>query len=124
VLVVDDYPDGLEVTCDYLRFCGFRIDASATGRDALDAAITSMPDVIVLDLVLRDVDGLEIIGKLRHHDRTRHIEIVVLTAQVSPTVRTQVIAAGARAFLPKPCALELVALQVAQAATLSTTMAR
>jgi CheY-like chemotaxis protein len=112
ILVVDDYGDAREMMAQYLRFCGFRAVAARTGAEAIERTTTLRPDVVLLDLVLPDIDGLDVITRLRQFEPTRRIKIAVFTAQVFNDTRSRVAATGAM-FIPKPCAPELVALQLA-----------
>ena len=60
MLIVDDAPDNREAYAEYLRFRGFRTLEAATGADAIEQAREHRPDVILLDLRLPDIDGLEV----------------------------------------------------------------
>jgi CheY-like chemotaxis protein len=112
ILVVDDYGDAREMMVEYLQFCGFRAVAAGTGVEAIKWTTMLRPDVVLLDLVLPDIDGLHVIARLQQDDTTKRTKVVVFTAQVFDETRSRVAATGAM-FIPKPCAPELVALQLA-----------
>src|SRR5262245_46796605 len=116
VLVVDDFADGRDVMREYLCFCGFSVITAKHGEEALEKARARLPDVVLLDLVLPDLDGFNVMTRLRQSDRTRHVKVVVFTASVLNGVRAHVTNAGAT-FIPKPCDPRIVALQVAGLAT-------
>jgi two-component system, OmpR family, response regulator len=111
VLVVDDFPDGREMVAEYLRFQGFQVDEARSGEEALAKAGLNPPDIVLLDLALPDIDGLDVARRLKL-ESTKPIEIIVLTAAVFGDVRERVSAAGIATFIPKPCDLQQVVLQV------------
>ena len=80
VLVVDDERDILELVKYNLDKEGYRVTVVASGEDALAATRAKMPDLIVLDLMLPGVDGLEVCRRLKSDAKTRGIPIVMLTA--------------------------------------------
>jgi CheY-like chemotaxis protein len=123
ILVVDDYGDACEMMVEYLRFCGFEAVSARTGAEAIEQAAMLRPDVVLLDLVLPDIDGLDVIARLRQVETTKGTKIVVFTAQVFNDTRSRVAATGAL-FIPKPCAPELVALQLAYLAADQTSDTR
>lgn len=115
VLVVDHYPDAREMTTEYLRLSGFRVADVGTGREAIEQAAVLRPDVILLDLVLQDMDGWEVISQLKAAVHTKRITIAVQTTNVTPDSRQRTRAAGIDLFLPKPCDMARVAVQLASA---------
>ena len=115
VLVVDDFADGREMLAEYLRFRGFAVEEAGTGVEALAICCRGAADVLVLDLALPDLDGLEVVARLRR-SAMKMPKVVVWTARVMEDVRHQVAAAGVEMFIPKPCDIQLVALQVTQLA--------
>lgn len=116
VLVVDDFSDGREMVAEFLRFKGFRVEEAADGRDAVAKGNLIHPDIVLLDLALPDMDGLDVAHELRKSP-VNPIEIVVMTALVMGNVRQRVSAAGIRHFVPKPCDLQHVARLVYAVAT-------
>src|SRR5450759_3959587 len=78
VLVVDDERDILELVKYNLDKEGYHVTVVATGEDALAAARTKMPDIVILDLMLPGVDGLEVCRRLKGDPKTRNIPIVML----------------------------------------------
>ncbi|HET6495767.1 MAG TPA: response regulator, partial [Thermoleophilia bacterium] len=81
ILVVDDERDILELVEYNLQKEGFTVTCVASGEEAVAAARARPPDLIVLDLMLPGVDGLEVCRRLRAETATRHIPIVMLTAR-------------------------------------------
>src|SRR5262245_60113367 len=79
VLVVDDYPDAREMYTEYLEFSGFEVVQAGNGIEALERAIDSAPDIILMDLSLPVMDGWEATRRLKADTRTASIPIVALT---------------------------------------------
>ncbi len=109
VLVVDDEPTIRDVVSRYLVRAGYETVVAATGREAIRHAGSERPDVVVLDLMLPDVDGLEVMRRLRQRDRGR-TAIVVLTARGEESDRVVGLRLGADDYVVKPFSpAELVA---------------
>jgi len=109
VLVVDDEPTIRDVVSRYLVRAGYDTTVAATGREALTQADHERPDVVVLDLMLPDVDGLEVMRRLRQQDRSR-TAIVLLTARGEESDRVIGLRLGADDYVVKPFSpAELVA---------------
>ena len=102
VLVVDDERDILELVKYNLDKEGYHVTVVATGEDALAATRAKMPDVIVLDLMLPGVDGLEVCRKLKGDPKTRAIPIVMLTAKGTEADVVTGLELGASDYVTKP----------------------
>ena len=90
---------------------GLRLLAAPDGGRGLELASAQQPQAILLDLHLPDLDGAEVLSRLRHEPRTRHIPVVVLTADATPGQATRLLEQGAAAYLTKPFEVqELLAL--------------
>ena len=81
ILVVDDEPDFTDLTAYYLRNKGYVVTVAHDGGRALDEARRHLPDLILLDLMLPEIDGFTVCELLRHHVPTCKISILLLTAQ-------------------------------------------
>jgi len=109
VLVVDDEPAIADVVARYLRRAGYETAIAGTGRDALGRAEATPPDVVVLDLMLPDIDGLEVMRRLRR-DHPRRGAIILLTARGEESDRIVGLRLGADDYVVKPFSpAELVA---------------
>ena len=102
VLVVDDERDILELVKYNLDKEGYQVTIVETGEDALAAARTKMPDVVVLDLMLPGVDGLEVCRRLKGDLKTRGIPIVMLTAKGGEADIVTGLEMGAADYVTKP----------------------
>jgi len=102
ILVVEDEEEIQELVRYNLRNDGYGVVCAGTGEDALKQARANAPDLIVLDLMLPGLDGLEVCRKLKEDPKTREIAIVMLTAKSADEDKQQGMEAGANLFLPKP----------------------
>jgi two-component system, OmpR family, alkaline phosphatase synthesis response regulator PhoP len=102
VLVVEDDPDIADLVARYLDKAGFATERAASGREALHAIKAKPPDLVVLDLMLPHVDGLEVCRLLRASDATAAIPIIMLTARAEESERIVGLELGADDYLAKP----------------------
>ncbi len=106
ILVVDDEPSIVEVVTIYLERSGFSVTTAADGQSALRAMALEIPDLVVLDLMLPEVDGLEITRRLRAEGNT---PIIMLTARKEEADRVLGLELGADDYVVKPFSpMELV----------------
>jgi DNA-binding response OmpR family regulator len=102
VLVVEDDPDIAELVSRYLDKAGYMSTRVMSGRDALEAVRAKPPDLIVLDVMLPQIDGLEVCRLLRANDATAAIPIIMLTARAEEAERIVGLEIGADDYLAKP----------------------
>lgn len=102
VLVVDDEPDTLELIEFNLRNAGYDVIAAADGAEALKKARDNAPDLIILDVMLPELDGLEVCKILRANPSTAQIPILMLTAKAAEVDRILGLELGARDYVTKP----------------------
>jgi DNA-binding response OmpR family regulator len=109
VLVVDDEPTIAEVVARYLERAGYGATVASDGPSAIEAAGRLRPDLVVLDLMLPGLDGLEVMRRLREQDRDR-IAVILLTAKGEESDRVTGLRLGADDYVVKPFSpAELVA---------------
>jgi two-component system alkaline phosphatase synthesis response regulator PhoP len=99
VLVVEDEPQIAQIVRDYLQHAGFAVVTAADGADAITLAGERRPDLVVLDLGLPRLDGLEVARRLR---RDTDIPIIMLTARVEESDRLTGLGVGADDYVTKP----------------------
>ncbi len=112
VLVVDDFQDNREMFAEFLSLSGFRVAEASTGREAIDRGFELLPDVILMDLSLPELDGWEATRQLKNDPRTRHIPIVALTGHALADHSREAREAGCDAFLTKPCLPEVLVVEI------------
>jgi two-component system cell cycle response regulator DivK len=103
VLLVDDYPDAREMYTEYLEFSGFEVVEAGNGMEALQRAIDTSPDIILMDLSLPVMDGWEATRRLKADERTASIPVVALTGHALAGISEGAKKAGCDAFVTKPC---------------------
>ncbi|MGH7668243.1 MAG: response regulator [Gemmatimonadaceae bacterium] len=102
VLVVDDEPDIVALVAFHLAKAGYRVSTAANGTDALAAARNERPMLIVLDLMLPGMSGLDVLRELRANNGTREIAVLLLTARREEQDRVEGLSVGADDYLTKP----------------------
>jgi len=103
ILVVEDFDDAREMYRDYLEFDGFRVETARDGREAIEKARASQPDLILMDLSLPGIDGWEATRLLKAAPDTKHIIIIALSAHALAAEGERARAAGCDGFIAKPC---------------------
>jgi two-component system, OmpR family, response regulator ResD len=110
VLVVDDEPTITDVVSRYLERAGYQTRSAADGRAALQLVAEARPDLVVLDLMLPGMDGLEVMRRLRAAGNGNRLPVILLTAKGEPTDRVIGLRLGADDYVAKPFSpAELVA---------------
>jgi CheY-like chemotaxis protein len=112
VLIVDDYPDAREMYGAYLSLAGFDITQASNGVEALQHALDRPPDLILMDLSLPVMDGLEATRRLKADPRTSAIPVVGLSGHGIEGISADATAAGCVCFVAKPCLPEDVLAQI------------
>jgi two-component system, OmpR family, alkaline phosphatase synthesis response regulator PhoP len=102
ILVVDDDADVVEMLCFNLKKAGFAIGTAFNGVEALKKARSIMPDLILLDLMLPELDGFAVCEILRRDKATASIQIIMLTAMASELGRLTGLDCGANDYVSKP----------------------
>jgi DNA-binding response OmpR family regulator len=112
VLIVDDDPDINEVVQEGLRSAGYDTVGALTGAEALAEVERRCPDLVLLDQMLPDIDGVEVCRRLRAAPRSRHVPIVFLTAVGGSEARVRGLALGADDYIVKPFSMRELILRV------------
>jgi DNA-binding response OmpR family regulator len=102
VLVVDDEVTVRQALERALRLEGFAVSTAAGGQAALEEVATRPPAVVVLDVMMPDLDGLQVCAALRRSERTRSIPVILLTAASQMETRVAAMDLGVSEFLSKP----------------------
>ncbi|NOW44698.1 signal transduction histidine kinase/DNA-binding NarL/FixJ family response regulator [Novosphingobium sp. SG751A] len=102
ILIVDDITANREVLAALLVDLGFAVEQSPNAQEGIAQAIASLPDLIMMDIRMPGMDGLEAIQALGEHKGLRHVPVIAVSSGISPQHQSAALAAGARSFLPKP----------------------
>jgi PleD family two-component response regulator len=115
ILVVEDDPDIGKMLREYFESQGFEISVATKGREALSLTRHALPQLIVLDIMLPDMDGYEVCRQLRSSSRTGHIPILFLTQRDERRDRIAGLELGADDYITKPFDIEELRLRVQNA---------
>ena len=110
VLVVDDEAVLAEMVSMALRYEGWNITTAADGASAISAARSTRPDAVVLDIMLPDMSGLDVLRQLREH--SPHLPVLLLTAKDAVEDRIAGLTAGGDDYVTKPFSIEEVVLRL------------
>ena len=102
VLVVDDEPEIVALVAYHLARAGYKVSTSSNGTDALQQVKRERPSLIVLDLMLPGISGLEVLEQVRNDERTRDVAVLMLTARSEEADRIEGLSLGADDYLSKP----------------------
>ena len=112
ILAVDDEEDILELLTFNLTREGYRVVSAATGEAALQAVPKEMPDLIILDLMLPGIDGLEVARRLKNDPDTKNLPIIMLTAKGEEADIVTGLELGADDYITKPFSPRILAARV------------
>ena len=112
ILVVDDEPDVLELVVFHLEKQQYKVAVADTGDKALKMARENLPSMLILDLMLPGINGLEICRLLKRDSKTRNIPILMLTARAAEEDRVKGLELGAHDYVTKPFSPRELVLRV------------
>jgi two-component system cell cycle response regulator DivK len=102
VLYIEDNLDNMILVKRVLEIEGYEVIAAQTGTEGLARAIEDRPDIIITDINLPDIDGYKITNSLKKDNKTAHIPVVAMTANVMKKDREHVFDAGCDGYISKP----------------------
>jgi two-component system, OmpR family, phosphate regulon response regulator PhoB len=102
VLIVEDEADAAELFAEMMRVSGFRVRKTASSTPALSMMTEEKPDIVLLDIMMPDVSGLDILRQMRHDPALANIPVVVVSAKSMPADIRNGMEAGASTYLTKP----------------------
>jgi len=102
ILVTDDDAEIRKVLTLVLERSGFSVLAAAHGEEALGLMERELPDLILLDIMMPKVDGLEVVRRMRDSDRLREVPVIAFTALTSQLIEKELFDLGVRGFMRKP----------------------
>ncbi|MFW5748323.1 MAG: response regulator [Chloroflexota bacterium] len=102
ILYIEDNPQNMRLVRKILKHAGYTVLEAENGTDGMQVAYDQHPDLILMDVNLPDIDGLEITARLKSDDTTAAIPIIALTANAMVGDREKALEAGCNGYLPKP----------------------
>lgn len=106
ILIVEDNDKNMKLARDILQAKGFATLEAVNGLDGVRLALTHKPDLVLMDIQLPDINGIEAFGRIRAHADTAAVPVVAFTASVTPNDRNRITDAGFDAFIGKPINLK------------------
>jgi two-component system cell cycle response regulator DivK len=102
ILIVEDNERNLKLLRDVLEYAGYDVRTARTAEAAIALAVSESPDLVLMDIQLPGIDGVEALRRLRESPRTAHIPVVAVTAQAMKQDRERALQAGFDAYVEKP----------------------
>jgi len=102
ILIVDDNPMNMELTSDLLEQHGFQVLQAESAKTGIEIAISKKPDLILMDINLPGMDGIEATKILRKNTATMNIPVVAITAHAMEGDKEKILKAGCVGYVPKP----------------------
>ena len=102
VLIIEDEADAAELFAEMMRVSGFRVLKTSSSAPAITMMIEEKPDVVILDIMMPEVSGLDILRQMRRDPDLAHIPVVVVSAKSMPADIKNGMEAGASMYLTKP----------------------
>jgi len=115
VLLVEDNPDNFELVRYLLEQGGYQVLAANTGRKGMEVARRELPDLVLMDLSLPEVDGWKAAAELKADPKTAGIPLLALTAHTLPGDRQRALEAGFDGFISKPIDIRTFPQKIKQA---------
>ncbi len=108
ILIVEDNEKNRKLARDVLQFHGYRTAEAETGEEGLQLAFETPPDLVLMDIQLPGMDGIQALTRLRADARTRAIRVIAVTASAMTQDRQKIMAAGFDAYQSKPINVKLL----------------
>jgi len=106
ILIVEDNDKNMKLARDILNAKGYMTVEAVTGEEGVKLAKEKLPNLVLMDIQLPGINGIEAFRQIRADAKTARIPVVALTASVTPTDRSEISAAGFDAFIGKPISLK------------------
>jgi CheY-like chemotaxis protein len=112
ILVIDDTPANLRLLFQMLSEHGYRVRLTTSGKQAIEAARAAVPDLILLDIMMPEMDGYEVCGRLKTDERTRDVPVIFISALDETLDQVAAFSIGGVDYIPKPFQVEEVLARV------------
>jgi len=122
ILIIDDDPDIVQFVRVNLELDGYAVESASGGVEGIERAIADPPDLVLLDIMMPGIDGMEVLHRLRTTPTTANSAVILLTAKNLTEDRVRGLAAGADDYVTKPFAIEELVARVGTVLRRSKTM--
>jgi two-component system, cell cycle response regulator DivK len=102
ILIVEDNEKNMKLVRDILQHMGHRTFEAGTGLDGVRLALTESPDLVLMDIQLPDIDGIEALRRIRADGRLDAVPVLAVSASVMPSEQQKIASSGFDAFIAKP----------------------
>ncbi len=102
ILVIEDNEDNMALITQLLESAGYTVEKAVTGMEGFEKTLELRPDIILLDIQLPDIEGTEVLQKIRSHKEIENIAIVAVTSYAMTGDREKLLAAGCTGYIEKP----------------------
>ena len=102
ILYIEDNIDNMTLVKRVLEIEGFEVIPAETGKEGVSKAVQNLPDIVITDINLPDIDGYEVTDILKNDKKTAHIPVIAMTANVMKKDREHVFQAGCDGYISKP----------------------
>ena len=102
ILIVEDEPDTAEMLSEMMHLSGYQVVHTYSGHSALETIFTTKPDALILDVMLPDLSGLEVLRQIRRDPRLEQIPVILVSGNSHPNDIQEGMMAGASSYLTKP----------------------
>jgi two-component system, cell cycle response regulator DivK len=114
ILYVEDNPQNMRLVGKILKHAGYQMIEAPDGLSGIDRAVRDLPDMILMDINLPDIDGLEATSRLKACPEVAHIPVIALTANAMLGDREKCLSAGCDDYLPKPVSTDVLLRTIEQ----------
>lgn len=114
-LVIEDNPDNMTLICDILELNGYSVAQAVNGLQGCEMAQTMQPNFIILDIQLPDIDGYQVLERIRDNEKTSAIPVIAMTSYAMAGDRDRLLNAGCEGYVEKPINPAIVMEQIRQA---------
>lgn len=112
ILIVDDEPYMIRLLQHHVERAGYKMVKAVNGREALEKVGSEKPDLIIMDVMMPELNGLEVLSQIRESPETAELPVIIMTANAQRFTKEEAEAAGVSAFLTKPFSPTQLMLQI------------
>lgn len=112
VLVIDDEEDSNQLICEILKSAGYEALGVTDGLESIEKAVQTAPEIILLDIMMPRISGIDVCRELQNRRETKDIPIIMITAKIDLSSKIASFVAGARRYITKPFDFDDVIYQV------------